>query len=82
MKQQIPHYGDILMKVQKSIESCTTLDQLTTARRYADLFEDYCLRENVPQASRFVIIANVRNLLEDKLETIKLEELGENHETF
>lgn len=76
MQQEIPHYGDIFKRVEKMIRSCTTIDQLNSARRYADLFATHCERASVAEQSRFVMMATVNNRLEDQLEDLKLEQLN------
>ena len=80
MRQQIPHYGDILRKVERSILSCQTLDQLNSARRFAAIFDKYCESINLDQHVRNVLTSSISNKLEDKWEDLKLEEIS-NHTT-
>ena len=42
MKKAFSHYGDILKKTERIIDSCETLDQIGSAWRFADLFENHC----------------------------------------
>jgi hypothetical protein len=66
MQRETPHYGDILRKVERSILSCTTLDQLNSARRLADLFAKHCNRIGIKQESVWVLTASITNKIEDK----------------
>ena len=78
MEESFPHYGDVLKKVERVIDSCQTLVQLTAAWKFADLFETHCWRIGVNEQTRIIMRANVNNLLEDKWETLRLEKLNLN----
>lgn len=76
MKVDLPHYGDILKKVERVIESCRTTDQVAAAWKFADLFEEHCKRLNVNAQTRIVMRSTVNNLLEDKWEELRIEKLS------
>ena len=71
----MPHYGDILKKVEAVIHSCKNVDQMGAAWRFADLFENYCRKIKVNDQTRIIMRANINNLLEDRWETLRLEKL-------
>jgi hypothetical protein len=77
MSESFPHYGDILKKVERVIDSCETLDQMSSAWKFADLFENHCRRINVNDQSRIVMRSTINNLLEDRWESIRLKKLNE-----
>ena len=66
MQKEIPHYGDILRKVERAVSSCTTIQQLNSARRLANLFSEHCMRIGVKQESVWVLDASITNKIEDK----------------
>ena len=76
MQREIPHYGDILQKVEKTILSCTTLDQLNSARRFVDFFYNHCNRIGVNQESVWVLTASIANKLEDKWADLTYENIN------
>lgn len=75
MKGQLQHYGDILKKVERVIQSCVTVDQIAAAWRYADLFEEHCKRVGVNEQTRMIMRANVNHLLEDRWEILRIEKI-------
>jgi hypothetical protein len=78
MREWLQHYGDTLKKVERVIESCETLEQIGSAWKFADLFENHCKRLNVNEQTRMVMRANVNNLLEDRWESLRLKKLNQN----
>lgn len=76
MKGVAVHYGDILKKVERTIDSCQTLDQVGSAWRFADLFENHCKRNKVNDQTRIIMRANINNRLEDRWEIILLKNLN------
>lgn len=80
MKDVAMHYGDILKKVERVIESCQTIEQISAAWKFADLFEEYCKRIDVNSQTRIVMRSSVNNLLEDRWETLRLKKISEVNE--
>jgi hypothetical protein len=81
MQDKFQHYGDILKKVERVIQSCRDVDQIAAAWRYADLFEEHCKRIDLDPQTRMIMRANVNNLLEDRWETLRIEKINSfNHE--
>jgi hypothetical protein len=76
MQKDLPHYGDILKKAERIIESCVSTEQIGSAWRFADLFEEHCKRIGVNDKSRMIMRSTLNNLLEDKWETVRLEKLN------
>ena len=76
MKKAFPHYGDILKKTERIIDSCETLDQIGSAWRFADLFENHCKKIGVNDQTLMVMRANINNQLEDKWENLIIEKLN------
>ena len=70
------HHGDIMKRVESIILSCKTTDQVASAWRYADLFEEHCKRVGVNDETRIIMRSNVNNLLEDQWETVRLQKLN------
>lgn len=71
------HYFDILRKVERVIDSCQTTDQLASAWRYADFYEEYCKRIGVKEQTRMVVRSNINNRLEDRWEEVRLKQLNQ-----
>jgi hypothetical protein len=70
MKTKIPHYGDVLKKIERTIDSCKTVDQLGAAWQLAGLFENQCERAGVSSETRMLLISTVNNRLNDRWEEI------------
>jgi hypothetical protein len=78
MREWLQHYCDTLKKVERVIKSCETLEQIGSAWKFADLFENYCKRINLNDQTRMVMRANINILLEDRLESLRLKKLNQN----
>jgi hypothetical protein len=66
MQRETPHYGDILRKVKQTVLSCQTLDQLRSARRFAQFFYFHCRRTGLNEMTVGLLTTTVENIIEDK----------------
>lgn len=72
MKDSLPHYGDILKKLERVIDSCITVDQLGCAWKLAEFFDNHCQRSGVSFETRNTLTSTVNNRLNDRWEELMI----------